>query len=96
TSVLLTLYAVAIAVGMRKVIGPYFQKGLLTDIGKIAVSGVLAIAVYIVFNTFLKEFTHGYITFLVPVLCCGIVYITGLYLTGILKRLMKREREEVK
>ncbi|MBQ2942349.1 MAG: hypothetical protein IJD97_08945 [Clostridia bacterium] len=96
TSVLLTLYAVAIAVGMRKVTGPYFQKGLLTDIGKIAVSGALATAVYVVFNVFLKDFTHGYMTFLVPLAACGVTYIAGLYFTGILKRLMKREREEVK
>ena len=33
TSVLLTVYAVAIAVGIKKVIGPYLKKGLLTDIG---------------------------------------------------------------
>ena len=96
TSVLLTLYAVAIAIGIKKVVGPYFKKGLLEDIGKIFISGICATAVYILFNTFLKEFTHGYITFLIPLAACGITYIAVLYFTGILKRLMKREREDVK
>ena len=96
TSVLLTIYAIAIAMGIRKVIGPYFKKELLKDIGKIFISGIGATVVYILFNTFLKGFTHGYITFLVPLLACGVTYIAGLYVTGILKRLMKREREEVK
>ncbi len=96
TSLLLTLYAVAIAIGIKKVIGPYWKKGLLTDIGKIFLSGIAATAVYILFNIFLKEFTHGYITFLVPLALCGITYGAMLLVTGILKRLMKREREDTK
>ena len=96
TSVLLTVYAVAIAIGIKKVIGPYLKKGLLTDIGKIFLSGIAATLVYVVFNTFLKEFTHGYITFLVPLIVCGITYGAMLFVTGMLKRLMKREREDVK
>lgn len=96
TSLLLTFYAVAIAVGIKKVIGPYWKKGLLKDIGKIFISGIAATLVYIVFNAFFKEFTHGYISFLIPLACCGITYGAMLLLTGILKRLMKREREDVK
>ena len=96
TSVLLTVYAVAIAIGIKKVIGPYLKKGLITDIGKIFLSGIAATLVYVVFNTFLKEFTHGYITFLVPLIVCGITYGAMLFVTGMLKRLMKREREDVK
>ncbi len=96
TSVLLTFYAVAIAIGIKKVIGPYWKKELIKDLAKIFISGVSATAVYVLFNTFLKDFTHGYLTFLVPLAACGVTYIAGLYVTGILKRLMKREREEVK
>ena len=93
TAILLTIYAVAIATGIKKVIGPYWTKALLKDIGKIFLSGILAVIVYLLFNTLLKEFTHGYLTFLVPLLACGITYGAGLLATGMLKRLMKRERE---
>jgi len=90
TSVFLTGYAVLVAVGIKKVVGAYWKKELISDILKILLSGVLAIAVYVLFNTFLNEFTHGYITFIVPVGVCGVVYIVSLLLTGVMKRLIKK------
>ncbi len=93
TALLLTLYAIGIAVGIGKVIGPYWKKELLIDLGKIFISGAMAIAVYFLFDYFLCDFTHGYWSFLVPLIICGITYIAGLLVTGMVKRLMKRERE---
>lgn len=93
TSVFLTLYAVAISFGIKKVLGAYLQKDLMSDILKILVSGLAAFAVYIVFNTFLPGLTHGYISFVIPLGACGVVYCASLYITGVLKRLVKREKE---
>ena len=93
TSVFLTLYAVAISFGIKKVLGAYFHKDLVSDILKILVSGVAAFAVYAVFNAFLPGLTHGYIGFVIPLGACGVVYCASLYATGVLKRLVKREKE---
>lgn len=90
TSLLLTGYAVVIAIGIRKVVGPYWKRDLIYDLIKILCSGIAASAVYVVFNAFMSEFTHGYISFIVPLMVCGIVYIASLFVTGVLKHLMKQ------
>lgn len=92
TSVLLTCYAVVIAVGIRKVVKPYWKKDLLTDLAKIFISGILAFAVYILSDKFAPGFTHGNISFVIIIALCGIVYMASLLATGVLKRLIKRER----
>ncbi|MBQ7040322.1 MAG: hypothetical protein IJN39_07110 [Clostridia bacterium] len=93
TALFLTCYAVLVAFAIRKVVGPYFKKELLSDLVKILLSGVLAIFVYFLFNTFLPDFTHGYITFIVPLGACGVVYLAALLVTGILKKLIKKEKK---
>lgn len=90
TSVFLTAYAVLVAIGIRKVVGAYWKKDLINDILKILLSGALAVAVYILFNTFFADFTHGYITFIVPILACGVIYVISLTVTGVTKRLIKK------
>lgn len=90
TSVFLTGYAVLVAIGIRKVIGPYWKKPLISDIIKIGVSGGAAVVTYILFNSFLPGITHGYITFMIPLCACGGVYGGSLLLTGVLKRLLKK------
>lgn len=93
TAVLLTAYGIFIAVKMKEVIGNYFSKGTLCDIGKIALSGAAAVICYMAFNFLLPEFTHGYITFIVPLLICGAVYVALLLITGVLGHLIKREKK---
>lgn len=90
TSVFLTGYAVLTAVGIKRVVGSYWKKDLLSDIVKIFASGALAVVVYVLFDTFNADFTHGYITFLVPLCACAIVYIAALTVMGVTKRLVKR------
>ncbi len=94
TSVLLTCYAILVAIGIRKVIGPYWKKDLLLTIFKIIISGVLAFIVYVLFNTFMPELTHGYATFLIPLIACGVVYIASLLASGVLKQLLKVSRKD--
>jgi len=90
TSVFLTGYAVLVAVGIRKVLGAYWKKELLVDLLKIFVSGGLAAVVYVLFNIFAPGFTHGFLTFTVPLLACAVVYIAALFGTGVLKKLIKK------
>lgn len=93
TSLFLTCYAVLVAFAIKKVIGSYFSKELISDLIKILISGVLAVVVYIVCNAVSPEFTHGYITFIIPLGLCGIVYLASLLVTGILKKLIKKEKK---
>ncbi len=94
TTVLLTLYAVFISFGIKKVVGKFFTKGLISDLVKILVSGFFALIVYFLINSWNKDFTHGYRSFIIPLALCGAVYVVSLLLTGVLGRLLKREREE--
>ena len=64
-----------------------------TNLIKIFASGSFAFGTYFVFNTFVPEFTHGYITFVFPLGACGIVYAVSLLCTGVLKKLLKRDKE---
>jgi len=91
SSFFLFCYAVLISISIKQVVGPYWKKDLLIDIAKILICGLCAFAVYFIFNTLLSEFTHGKITFIIPLLCCGAVYIIALLPTGILKRLIKKK-----
>jgi putative peptidoglycan lipid II flippase len=94
TSVFLTIYAVVISFGIKKVVGPYWKKDLIVDLIKIFLSGLLAFLTYVVFNVFLSEFTHGYLTFVVVLGMCGFVYLASLYFTGVLAKLIKRDKKE--
>lgn len=93
TALLLTAYGIFIAVKMKKVIGAYLNKETLSDMAKIALSGIAAVACYIVLNFAVPEFTHGYITFIAPLLACGAVYVAFLCITGVLGHIIKREKK---
>lgn len=93
TALLATLYAVFIAVKMKEVIGSYINRALVSELGKIVFSGALAVLAYLIFNWVNKEFTHGYITFIVPLAVCGVIYIAALLFTGVLGRIVKREKK---
>ena len=94
TAFWLTVYAVVIAIGIRKVVGSYWKKDLLADIAKIFLSGIIAFFVYVIFNSFLPGLTHGKISFVVAIGACGIAYLAVLYVTGVLKRLIRKERTQ--
>lgn len=94
TAFWLTVYAVAISVGIKKVVGPYWKKDLIRDIVKIFASGIAAFITYIIMNTFAPDMCHGKISFVFAIGVCGAVYFALLYVTGVLKRLIKKERTE--
>ncbi len=93
TALLSTLYAVFIAVKMRDAIGNYLNKQTVGDIVKTVLCGAAAVAIYLLFNAFSPGFTHGYVTFLVPIAACGAVYIVLLALSGVMGHIIKREKK---
>lgn len=93
SAIYLTAYAVLIAIGIRRVVGAYWTKPLLLTILKTFLAGGAALLVYAVWQMAAPRFTHGYITFLVPLASSGVVYILGLLVTGVLKELLVKKEE---
>jgi putative peptidoglycan lipid II flippase len=89
TTVLLSIYAVVIAVLLRKVIGSYVTKALLCALGKIGVSSAVTVFCVLVLGQILPEsFSTGkglerIVLFAVAV----VVYAVSMLLTGMLKDL---------
>lgn len=92
SSFFLLCYAVMISFVIKTVIGKYWKRELFTDIAKIFVCGAVAFAVYFAFNSFAHNFTHGKLTFIIPLCACGVIYIAALAASGVLKHLIKKER----
>ncbi len=88
TTILFSIYAVCILSIIRKVIGPYFKKDLVQNIGKILLSGVAAFAVYEICSVTGLGNSMGKIGFVLPLILCGAVYIGTIVLTGCAKSLL--------
>ena len=94
SSFFLLLYAVLISFEIKKVVGPYWKKDLLIDLLKIFVCALAAFVCYALFDKISPEFTHGKLTFVVPLLVCGFTYIVTLFISGVLIKLIKRKGTE--
>ena len=92
SSFLLFCYAVMISFAIKSVVGKYWKRDLMISIAKIFLCDAVAFIVYLLFNTFMPDFTHGFVSFIVPLGTCGVAYIAMLALTGVLKQLIKKER----
>ena len=94
SSFLLFLYALVISFEIKKVVGAYWKRDLLTDIAKIFLCSALAFVCYFVFNKFAPTLTHGKVSFVIVLCACGAVYIVTLFLSGVLMKLIKRKGTE--
>lgn len=101
TTVLFTLYAVNIAMGMKKVIGSFLDRAQLLKIGKVLLSGALALAAFFVMKAAFPGLTAvrpdmfqsaamNKIIFIVPLLVCGAVYIGAMLALGAVKDIAVR------
>lgn len=90
TTVLFTLYAIAVLYGLSRVTGKYFKGELLNNLLKISFSAALAIVTYFICRQFMGNMVSHKIMFIIPLGLCAIVYIGMLYASGILKKLIKR------
>lgn len=91
TAVLFTAYAINIAVGMKKVIGRYLGRALLSDIAKILCAALGAFLVFALSEFFLPELSEGSLSFIIPLGLCAVVYAGILFATGMFKKLLRRE-----
>jgi len=91
TSLLFTLYAINIAVGMKKIIGNYLDKKLLTSILKILCASLAAFAVFAVFRIFLPKISGGTLSFIIPLCLCALCYALVLLVTGMVRVLLSKK-----
>lgn len=91
SSVLMFLYALLISFAIKKIVGAYWKRDLLIDLLKIIICSAAAFAVYILFRLFAPSLLSGKISFVIPIIACGGVYIAALFATGVLKRLLKKK-----
>ena len=89
TTVLFTLYAIVIAFAIGKVTGKYIDKPFVKNICKILASCAAAFAVFAAWKMFLPNMFGGNFGFLIPLGACAAVYLVALYVSGIVKVVLK-------
>lgn len=94
TTALFTLYAVNVGFAITKVVGNYFDKNLIKNIIKVFAAGAMAFCVFAVFKYAVPAFAGGKMTFLIPLALCGAVYCAVLYVSGIVKLIIKGRKAD--
>ncbi len=95
TTILLTIYAIAAFVMLKKIIGNYLSKEVIKNIIKIFISGAAAVAVYFVLKFFMPDLVSSTSpAFMIPILICGIVYIAAVIALGLHKQLIRNPKKE--
>ncbi len=94
TTVLFVLYAVVIAVAIGKVTGNYIDKPFVKNLLKILLASIAAFIVFVVFRLTLPEVSQGKFSFILPLCLCGIVYCIVLFVSGIVKVIIKGRNAE--
>ena len=94
TSILLMLYAIFIAFSIKKVVGNYLNKEVLLNVLKILGAGVCALIVFALFKMFAPTLLDHKLLFFVPLFSCGAVYVAVLFFTGIVKVIIRKEKNE--
>lgn len=95
TTALFTLYAISIALAIRKVTGNYIDREFAKNILKIVFAGVSALAVFLMFRLVMPSVTGDRVLFLVPLAACGVVYIGILWVSGIVKIILKSKNADI-
>ncbi|MGN1097412.1 MAG: hypothetical protein ACI4SS_00780, partial [Clostridia bacterium] len=90
TTVLFTLYAVNVSVGMSRVIGKFIDRQQLVKLGKILLSGGLAVGAFFLTRLIMPSMFEGKILFVVPLLICGVVYVGAMLALGMVKEIASR------
>ena len=96
TTVLLTLYAVMAFIVLRGIVGNYLSKSVLVGIVKVLLSGGAALAVYFILKLAVPGIvTSRGIAFVIPILACGVVYITAVIALGLHRVLLKNPKKKI-
>lgn len=95
TTLLLTAYAVMAFIVLRRIIGNYLSKSVLTSILKIFIAGACAVTVYIILRFAMPNLVNAVSpAFVIPILICGAVYIAAVIALGLHKQLIRNPKRE--
>ena len=95
TTILFSLYAVNIALAMKKVIGNYLGRDLGKNVLKIIFAGACAFIAFALFKITLPEITNDKLMFLIPLAFCGIIYCGVLWVSGIVKIILQGRNADI-
>ncbi len=95
TTVLFTLYAISIALAMKRVTGNYIDSEFIKNIFKIVFAGASALVVFLLFKLVMPSVTEDRVFFLVPLSACGVIYIGILWVSGIVRMILKSKNADV-
>lgn len=96
STVILTLYAVFIAVKLKSIIGSYITKELLTSLGKIALSGAVTAGFLILWSFVAPDALITGLMRLVPFFISVAVFVLSMLLTGMIKELFATPLSKMK
>lgn len=95
TTILLTVYAVAAFIMLRRIIGNYLSKNVITNILKIFISGGAAVIVYLILKMIIPGIVNATSPiFAFPIIICGFVYIAMIVVLGLHKQLIRNPKKE--
>ena len=94
TTALFTVYAVVIAWAMSKVTGNYLTRELGGYVLKILMAGGAALVAYFLYSALGITLIGGKLAFVVPLMLCGVVYIGGLWCSGLVGVLLPKRVEQ--
>ncbi len=90
TTVLLTLYAVAAFIMLRKIIGSFISRAVISGVLKVLFCGVAALAVYFILSLIMPNIVKTReISFIIPIAICGVTYIGTAFVLGLHRVLLK-------
>ena len=94
TTVLFSLYAVNIAVAIKKVTGNYIDRVLLRNLGKILIASMAAFVVFFAFKKAMPAILTGKFGFIIPLVVCAVIYCGVLFVSGVVKVILKGRNAE--
>lgn len=92
TTLLFTLYAIFIAVLMKKVVGKYTDRRLARNILKTIISGAAASGAYFAVKMSGLAFLQSRLGFIANLAVCAVVYLAFMLLLGMRKEIMSNQK----
>ncbi len=94
TAILFTLYAICILLAIRKTVGSYLNKEIFVNFLKIGAASLVALAAFFGFRFLNLPLSDTKIGFLIPFAVCGFAYILVLWITGMVRYMIRRRNSD--
>ena len=94
TAALFTLYAISILLAIRKTVGNYLNKEIFVNFLKIGSASLAALMAFFVLRFLSLPLSDTKIGFLIPFAVCGFIYVLVLWVTGMVRYMVRRRNAD--